>query len=159
MRYVPFEDHEHRPKAYRPPEMAGAPIVRPAGEDKVGKTPLILGGLSAALFAGAITLLAFELNGLRSTEKDPVQIVGTSPTTPQPGMMVLSADGEPVGTVESVDAIQDGRVTAVNVISDRFLGFGARLVAIPEGKFSVVNGIVRVEMTLAEIQRMPNQGP
>ena len=74
-------------------------------------------------------------------------------------MMVLTAEGETIGTVESIDAEQDGRVTAVHVTSGSFLGLGTRLVAIPEGKFSVVSDTLRVELTLAEVERMPHQGP
>ena len=77
--------------------------------------------------------------------------------TPRPGMLVLSTDGEKIGKVDSIDATQDGRVTAVNVATGGFLGIGARLVAIPEGKFTVVSDNVRVEMTLDQVRRMPSQ--
>ena len=112
---------------------------------------------ATAALAGAIALLGYGLHRVGSVQRDVAQIVGSA--TPQPGMLVLTADGETIGTVESIDAEQDGRVTAVNVTSGNFLGLGTRLVAIPEGKFSVVSDTVRVESTLAEVERMPHQGP
>jgi sporulation protein YlmC with PRC-barrel domain len=154
MRYIPYED---RHKAYRSPETGGASIDRAASQAKSVKPPLILGMFATAALAGAIALLGYGLHGLGPVQRDVAQIVAA--TTPQAGMTVLSADGETIGTVESIDAEQDGRVTALNVTSSGFLGFGIRLVAIPEGKFSAVGDKVRVELTLDDIQRLPHQGP
>jgi hypothetical protein len=154
MRYIPFKD---RSKAYRSSEVARTSIDRPADQTSIAKPPLILGMFATTALAGAIALLGYGLHRIGSVQRDVAQIVGS--TTPQPGMMVLAAEGETIGTVESIDAEQDGRVTVVNVTSGNFLGLGTWLVAIPEGKFSVVSDTVRVELTLAEVQRMPHQGP
>ena len=78
---------------------------------------------------------------------------------PQPGMPVFSADGNKVAAVESIDRTPDGRVTAVNVITGSFLGFGARLVAIPEGRFTTDGKIVRIDMTADDVSALPHQGP
>jgi hypothetical protein len=78
---------------------------------------------------------------------------------PQPGMAVLSSDDRSVGTVETVDGTQDGKITAINVIASRFLGFGTRLISIPEGKFSMAGTVVRVAFTADEVSQLPHQGP
>jgi hypothetical protein len=74
-------------------------------------------------------------------------------------MAVFSSDGSKVGTVHSIDAVPDGRITAVNVSTGGFLGFGARLVAIPEGRFTLAGGIVRLAMTADEVSELPHQRP
>jgi hypothetical protein len=76
---------------------------------------------------------------------------------PQPGMSVFSSDNTKVGTVETVDGTPDGRITAVNVTTGGFLGFGVKVVPIPEGKFALVGQIIRVEMTEDEIRRLPHE--
>jgi hypothetical protein len=74
------------------------------------KSSRLLGGTVAAAIALA--------SGSLQSRSEPSL---ASAATPQPGMVVLSANGEKVGTVESIDAVQDGRVTAVDVISPGFL--------------------------------------
>src|ERR1700680_3585950 len=51
------------------------------------------------------------------------------------GFAVFASDGTKFGTVDSVDGEPDGRITAINVRTGGFLGFGTKVVAIPEGKF------------------------
>ena len=72
-------------------------------------------------------------------------------------MSVFSSDNTKVGTVETVDGTPDGRITAVNVTTGGFLGFGVKVVPIPEGKFALVGQIIRVEMTEDEIRRLPHR--
>jgi hypothetical protein len=74
-------------------------------------------------------------------------------------MAVFSSDGQNVGTVESIDATQDGRITAVNIAAGGFLGLGRKLVAIPEGRFGLVGTVVRASLTADEIGKLPHQGP
>ena len=45
----------------------------------------------------------------------------------------------------------------MNVTTGGFLGLGAKVVPIPEGKFALVGQIVRVEMTEDEIRRLPHE--
>jgi hypothetical protein len=78
---------------------------------------------------------------------------------PRAGMSVILRDGSKIGVVESIDGTPDGRVTAVNVTSGGILGFGAKLLAIPEGKFSVVGESVVVDMTARELSGLPRRGP
>ena len=79
--------------------------------------------------------------------------------THQPGTPVFSSDGVEVGTVERVDRSQPARIAAIYVVSSRFLGFGTTLAMIPEGKFALADGVVRLEMTADEVGRLPHQGP
>ena len=79
--------------------------------------------------------------------------------TPEPGMPVFSVDGNKVGSVESVDRTADGKVTAVNVVTGSFLGFGSKLVSIPDGRFAYDGKIVRIEMTADDVSALPHQGP
>ena len=78
---------------------------------------------------------------------------------PEPGMPVFSVDGNKVGSVESVDRTADGKVTAVNVMTGSFLGFGGKLVSIPDGRFAYDGKIVRIEMTADDVSALPHQGP
>ena len=78
---------------------------------------------------------------------------------PEPGVPVFSVDGNKVGSVESVDRTADGKVTAVNVVTGSFLGFGSKLVSIPDGRFAYDGKIVRIEMTADDISALPHQGP
>jgi hypothetical protein len=110
------------------------------------------------LFAGVIAGASFAVSAGRAAEP---LTSAPSPaiSAPQPGMAVFSSDGQIVGTVESIDATQDGRVTAVNIAAGGFLGFGRKLVAIPEGRFGLVGTVVRASLTAEEIGRLPHQGP
>jgi len=71
------------------------------------------------------------------------------------GLAVFSSDGNKVGAVESIDAQPDGKITAINVKIGGFLGFGARVVAVPDGKFERVGTVVRVGLTAEEIGKLP----
>ena len=52
------------------------------------------------------------------------------------GLAVFSSDGTKLGNVQSVVSAPDGKVTAIHIKSGGFLGFGGKLVSIPEGKFT-----------------------
>src|SRR5438876_1223973 len=47
------------------------------------------------------------------------------------GLPVFSSDGNRLGIVDSIDGQPDGKVTAINIRTGGFLGFGTKLVAIP----------------------------
>jgi hypothetical protein len=111
--------------------------------------------LAVAIAAATVTTLG-ETSAQTSTNPL-LHAPAPAAPVPQPGMAVLSSDGKSVGTVESIDGTQDGRITAVNVATSRFLGFGTRLFAIPEGKFSMQGTVVRVAFTADEVSRLPPQ--
>ena len=59
----------------------------------------------------------------------------------------------------TVNRTADGKVTAVNVVTGSFLGFGSKLVSIPDGRFAYDGKIVRIEMTADDVSALPHQGP
>jgi len=71
------------------------------------------------------------------------------------GLPVFSSDGSRLGMVDSVDAQPDGKVTAINFRTGGFLGFGTKLVAIPEGKFTRTGDFLRLGMTAEEVSKLP----
>ena len=105
----------------------------------------------------ATTVTTQEISA-QTAANPPLNAPAPALPVPQPGMVVLSSDGKRVGTVESFDGTQDGR-KVVNVATSGFLGFGTRLVAIPEGKFRMAGTVVRVTFTADEVSKLPHQGP
>jgi sporulation protein YlmC with PRC-barrel domain len=71
------------------------------------------------------------------------------------GLAVFSSDGNKLGTVDSVDGEPDGKISAINIRTGGFLGFGMRVVAIPEGKFQRVGQFVQIALTAEEIGKLP----
>ena len=74
---------------------------------------------------------------------------------PLVGLAVFASDGTKVGTVDSVDGEPDGRLTAINVRTGGFLGFGTKVVAVPEGKFQRTRSSVHVALTAEELSKLP----
>ena len=70
-------------------------------------------------------------------------------------MAVLSSDGSKVGTVESVSTGPDGSVKSIFIRTGGFLGFGARLVVIPEGRFTRNGNNIQLGMTADEVGKLP----
>jgi sporulation protein YlmC with PRC-barrel domain len=71
------------------------------------------------------------------------------------GLTVISADGSKVGDVRAVRAAMDGKVTALRVYSGGFLGFGGRIVEIPEGRFTQIGDVVRLSLTAEDVSKLP----
>jgi sporulation protein YlmC with PRC-barrel domain len=71
------------------------------------------------------------------------------------GLSVFASDGGRVGDVRAVNLRPDGRVVALHVGTGGFLGFGGRIVAIPEGKFARSGQGVRLTFTADEVRRLP----
>ena len=71
------------------------------------------------------------------------------------GLTVFSSDGSRVGDVRAVNVGPDGNVAALHVRTGGFLGFGARIVAIPEGRFARNGQGVRVTLTAEEVGNLP----
>jgi len=70
-------------------------------------------------------------------------------------MAVVSSDGSKVGTVQSVSTGPGGAVKSLHVRTGGFLGFGARLVAIPEGRFTRSGDKIQLGMTADEVSKLP----
>jgi len=74
---------------------------------------------------------------------------------PMVGLNVFSSDGNKLGSVQSVDAAPDGKVRAIRLKTGGFLGFGGKLVEIPEGKFTKSGDNVQLGMTSDEVSKLP----
>jgi len=74
---------------------------------------------------------------------------------PMIGLNVFSSDGNKLGSVQSVDAGPDGKVRAIRLKTGGFLGFGGKLVEIPEGKFTKAGDNVQLGMTSDEVSKLP----
>jgi PRC-barrel domain len=74
---------------------------------------------------------------------------------PMIGLNVFSSDGNKLGAVQSVDAGSDGKVRAIRLKTGGFLGFGGKLVEIPEGKFTKSGDNVQLGMTSDEVSKLP----
>jgi hypothetical protein len=73
------------------------------------------------------------------------------------GRDAFSQDQILAGTVEKIVAAPDGRVQAIMLKTGGFLGFGAKVVAIPEGQFHMRGANVQLQLTLEEVQKLPAQ--
>ena len=74
---------------------------------------------------------------------------------PMIGLSVFSSDGSKLGSVQSVDAGLDGKVKAIRLKTGGFLGFGGKLVEIPEGKFTKSGDNVQLGLTSDEVSKLP----
>jgi hypothetical protein len=70
------------------------------------------------------------------------------------GLAAKSSDGTNLGPVHAVIAEPGGK-TSIGVKVGGFLGFGGHTVAIPDGKFNRIGDAVLVNMTAAEISKLP----
>jgi hypothetical protein len=71
------------------------------------------------------------------------------------GLSVFASDGSRVGDVRAVSVGPDGNVAALHVRTGGFLGFGARVVAIPEGRFARSGQGVRLTLSAEEVSNLP----
>jgi PRC-barrel domain len=71
------------------------------------------------------------------------------------GLSVFSADGNKLGSVQSVDAGADGKVKAIRLKTGGFLGFGGKLVEVPDGKFTKSGENVQLGLTADEVSKLP----
>jgi hypothetical protein len=76
-------------------------------------------------------------------------------TNPLVGLAVFSSDGNKMGTVHSVSAAPDGSVKAIHIKTGGFLGFGGKLVAIPEGRFTKSGDNIQLGISADEVSKLP----
>jgi hypothetical protein len=74
---------------------------------------------------------------------------------PLTGLTAVSSDGQEIGDVRTVKTTPDGKVTALHIHSGGFLGFGGKIVEIPEGKFSRNGGKIQLTFTGEEVSKLP----
>jgi hypothetical protein len=87
----------------------------------------------------------------------PTDKSATAPAKINPlvGLAVFSADGNKMGTVHSVSVGADGKATAIRIRTGGFLGFGAKLVAIPDGRFTKSGNNIQLALTADEVGKLP----
>jgi hypothetical protein len=98
--------------------------------------------------------------GMKPAEppKSPTMPSGQAATpdkNPLIGLTIFSSDGNKLGSVQSVDAGPDGKVKAIRFKTGGFLGFGGKLVEVPEGKFTKSGENVQLGMTSDEVSKLP----
>jgi sporulation protein YlmC with PRC-barrel domain len=72
------------------------------------------------------------------------------------GLNVFSSDGTRVGEVRGVNTGPSGDIVALHVRTGGFLGFGGRIVAIPQGKFIRSGQSIRIDLDSDEVTGLPN---
>jgi sporulation protein YlmC with PRC-barrel domain len=115
---------------------------------------LVLAGFAAAVGAVAQTTPPDPSNqSQRPAATKPAAAVPVAQSLV--GKSVFSSDGSRVGDVHAVKTAPDGRVTGLLVKTGGFLGFGGRLVEVPEGKFTASAQDVRLGLTAEEAGKLP----
>jgi PRC-barrel domain protein len=71
------------------------------------------------------------------------------------GLHVFSSDGTRVGEVRAVNTGPNGDIVALHVRTGGFLGFGGRIVAIPQGKFIRSGQSIRLDLDSDEVTGLP----
>jgi hypothetical protein len=71
------------------------------------------------------------------------------------GLDVFSSDGTRVGDVRAVSTGPSGDIVALYVRTGGFLGFGARTVAIPQGRFTRTGRSVRLDLDSGQVSELP----
>ena len=75
---------------------------------------------------------------------------------PSPGTPVVSRDGQSIGVVASASRGPSG---VVEISTEQQLGFGEKLITVTMTKCSLVDNVLRIDLTAAEVERLPHQGP
>lgn len=82
-----------------------------------------------------------------------------APSKPNPaallGKDVFSSDQTRLGKVERVVTGADASSHAILIKSGGFLGFGGKMVAIPDSKFSMRGDTVQLQLTADEVSKLP----
>ena len=71
------------------------------------------------------------------------------------GKNAFSSDGTRIGDVRAVRTAPDGKIAALHIHTGGFLGFGGRIIEVPEGRFTFSGQDVRLNLTADEASKMP----
>ena len=71
------------------------------------------------------------------------------------GLDVFSSDGTRVGDVRAVSTGPSGDVVALHIKTGGFLGFGGRIVAVPQGRFTRAGRSVRLDLDSGQVSELP----
>jgi hypothetical protein len=88
----------------------------------------------------------------RSSDKSATEPAKVNPLI---GLAVFSSDGNKMGSVQSVTSTPDGKVTAIHIKTGGFLGFGGKMVAIPDAKFTKSGNNIQLGLTADEVSKLP----
>jgi sporulation protein YlmC with PRC-barrel domain len=81
---------------------------------------------------------------------------GAPPGTELVGLPVFAADGIKIGQVSDV-SVNDGRVDQIRVVVGSTLGFGERVIAIPQPAFMIKGGSVLIpDLSAEDVEALPN---
>jgi hypothetical protein len=72
------------------------------------------------------------------------------------GLDVFSSDGTRVGDVRAVSTGPSGDVVALHIRTGGFLGFGGRVVAIPQGRFTRAGRSIRLDLDSGQVSALPD---
>jgi PRC-barrel domain len=70
------------------------------------------------------------------------------------GLAAFSSDGSRVGDVRAVTTMPDGKMT-LHIKTGGFLGFGGRIVAIPEARYTRSGQNIQLGLTADEVSKLP----
>ena len=80
----------------------------------------------------------------------------TAPAShPMIGRNALSSDGSKAGDVRAVKTGPDGKVTAIHLKVGGFLGFGGKIVEVPDNKFTQKGETIQLGYTSDELSKLP----
>ena len=71
------------------------------------------------------------------------------------GLAVFSSDGSKISNVRSVTTEPDGKVKAIQFKTGGFLGFGGKVVSVPDGKFTRSGENIQLRMSADEVSKLP----
>lgn len=74
---------------------------------------------------------------------------------PMIGRNALSSDGSKAGDVRAVKTGPDGKVTAIQLKVGGFLGFGGKIVEVPDNKFTQKGDTIQLGYTSDELSNLP----
>jgi sporulation protein YlmC with PRC-barrel domain len=96
------------------------------------------------------------------SEKPPMQKPAAPPSSSEPksahpllGLTAVSSDGTNIGDVRAVKITPDGKVTALHIQTGGFLGFGGKIVEIPEGQFTGTGNKIQLTFTAEQVSKLP----
>lgn len=111
-----------------------------------------------ALACASSTGIAAWAQGSSSAPAAPAASSGAANGITEDGLIgrdAYSQDQTLIGPVERVATGSDGRVRAIFIRTGGFLGFGARLVSVPDGRFHMRGRNVQLQLTSEELQKLP----
>ena len=107
----------------------------------------------------AVVLLITVPASLRAQSPGRVQLEAAELAAELMGGPVFSADGIEVGELVDLSMTDGGRVNRIRITTAATLGFGSRVVEIPDGAFMILRGAVVVDFPAEAIEALPNALP